>query len=401
MLQRTFPCVLVAGARQVGKSTLLNHMFGKTHAAFVFDPVQDLYGARKDPDLFLRNNPRPLILDEIQHAPELVPALKRHIDQNRTAGRFLISGSQQWEVMRHLSESLAGRVAILELHGFCLAEVTNHRGPIWLSHCLTERITNSSDAFDLLRGHQSSNVSPVERIWRGAFPEVQSLEPAAIPAWMQGYVATYLERDIHRLTPVHDEMQFSSFLTLCATLTAQEWNYSQLGRDIGLSSVSARRWAGLLRGTYQLLELPAFSRSTVKRLSLRPKCHIMDTGLACYLMRISSPESLQGHPTFGFLFESHVVTDCLRQIQSMNMRPALHHYREHAGQEVDLIVELDGRHIPIEIKAASSAVPGDAVALEQFCKQTTNRAPYALLIYGGHDVLRIGPHTVAIPFDLL
>lgn len=216
---------------------------------------------------------------------------------------------------------------------------------------------------------------------------------------MQGYVATCLERDIRQLTQVSDEMQFATFLTLAASLTAREWNYSELGRDIGLSSVTARRWAHLLRRTYQLLEIPAFSLNTIKRLSLRPKCHVMDTGLASYLMRISSPTALQGHPSMGHLFESHVVGDALRQIQRLNTPPSFFHYREHAGREVDLIVELDGNRLPVEIKASGNVTPGDAVALESFCRNKAARAPFGIVIYGGRELRTLGEHSIAVPFD--
>lgn len=286
----SFPCTLVCGARQVGKSTLLDRFFGNTHRTFVFDPIQDIYGVRQDPDLFLKNNPPPLILDEIQYVPELIPALKRAVDRSRRPGMYLITGSQQWEVMKRLSESLAGRVGILELSGFSLAEQHGNPEPDWLADWLNGAHQNSAELFEDLRGLKSRHLSATRQIWRGGFPDVQTMQEEVVPGWMRGYVSTYLQRDVRSLLEARDEMQFAAFLALCASLTAQECNYNHLGRDIGLSPPSAKRWIGILRGTYQWLEVPAFSANHIKRISSRSKGYLADSGLACYLMRISSED---------------------------------------------------------------------------------------------------------------
>ncbi|MEI7733029.1 MAG: ATP-binding protein [Verrucomicrobiota bacterium] len=399
LYRNTFPCVLIAGARQVGKSTLLQQLFGNEFRTFVFDPVQDLYQVRRDPDLFLRNNPPPLILDEIQYVPELVPAIKRYVDLERRPGQFLITGSQQWHVIQRLSESLAGRVAPLDLSGFCLAET--RAGHTWFDTWLTMARKPAADALPLLRKRRSAGLSATETIWRGSFPEVQTLPEAAVPGWMQGYVATYLQRDVRLILEARDEMQLAAFLSLCATLTAQECNYSKLGKDIGLSSPMAKKWLSVMRQTYQWTELPAFSRNPVKRLSLRPKGYFVDTGLACHLMRISSPQAVQGHPVFGALFETLVMQECLKQAQSLPVTPAWHHYRQHSGAEVDLIAELDGWLFPVEIKASSSVGPGDAIGMDTFRQFAPGRVGLGLVIYAGKEVLQISEQCLAVPFDLM
>jgi predicted AAA+ superfamily ATPase len=399
---KAFSCTLVTGARQVGKSTLIRHLFGDTVRTFVFDPVQDLYGVRQDPDLFLRNNPPPLVLDEIQYVPELVPALKRAVDENRRPGMYIITGSQQWHVMRNLAESLAGRVAMLELPAFSIQETEGHlERPCWLNQWLASVPGGIERGVSALSAYQSQGLSLTRRIWRGSFPEVQTLDDAVIPGWMQGYVSTYLQRDVRMLLEVRDEMQFASFLALCASLTAQECNFDQLGRDIGLSSPSAKRWIGLLRGTYQWLEVPAFAANHIKRLSARPKGYIADTGLACYLMRLSSPEAVQGHPAFGALFESLVVTECHKQLQQNNLLPVLYHYRQHSGAEVDLVIEKDGLLYPIEIKAASNVRPSDCQSIDIFREKMGERVQPGLIISGCKEVFRVGERCVAVPFDLV
>lgn len=396
-----FPCVLVTGARQTGKSTLLNHLFGAECKTFVFDPVQDMYGVRKDPDLFLRNNPSPLILDEIQYAAELVPAIKRHVDRDRKPGQYLIAGSQQWQVMRRLAESLAGRVAILELPGFCFQETDDKPERTWFNVWLKAARGPAEQAVKELSAFASGGRSCARNIWRGSFPEAQRLSEDVAPGWMQGYAATYLQRDVRLAVDARDETQFASFLTLCATLTAQECNFSHLARDIGLSAPSARRWASVLRGTYQWMEIPAFSRNPVKRISLRPKGYFCDTGLACHLMRISSPEAVQGHPAFGRLFETMVMFECLKQLQSATSGATFYHYRQHSGTEVDLVVEMDGWLFPVEVKASTMATQGDARGLSAFSLNVRDRTGLGLVIYAGSDILRIDERCVAVPFDLI
>lgn len=395
-----FACTLVAGARQVGKSTTLNELFGQTYRSFVFDPVQDIYGVKEDPDLFLRNNPAPLILDEIQYVPELIPALKRIIDKNRQPGMYLITGSQQWHVMRHLAESLAGRVAMLELPGFSLQERNDIHGTAWLGRWLDGARQGTEAGLRSLQTYSSPGHSATEAIWSGGFPEVNTLEQSVIPGWMQGYISTYLQRDVRTLLDIRDETQFGTFLSLCAALTAQECNYSQLGRDIGLSSPSAKRWIGVLRGSFQWLEVPAFSSNHLKRLSSKPKGYLSDTGLACHLLRLSSPEALQGHPVFGALFETLVVTDIWKQLQVQPLVPTLYHYRQHSGAEVDLIIEKDGLLYPIEVKASSTARPSDARSIGIFRDRIGDAAQPGLIVYAGSEVLRVTDNCIAVPFDL-
>jgi predicted AAA+ superfamily ATPase len=399
--EESFACTLVAGARQVGKSTTLSELFGDRYRTFVFDPVQDLYGVREDPDLFLRNNPPPLILDEIQYVPELIPALKRFIDRNREPGMYLITGSQQWHVMRHLAESLAGRVAILELPGFDQQEKAGIDGPSWMNCWLEQAPKGITTSMAALSPFSSPGISATETIWRGGFPEVNRLADDVVPGWMQGYISTYLQRDVRSLLGLRDETQFATFLALCASLTAQECNYSQLGRDIGLSSPSAKRWIGVLRGSFQWLEVPAFSPNHIKRLSSKPKGYLADTGLACHLMRLSSPQAVQGHPAFGALFETHVVTEIWKQLQALPLVPTLYHYRQHSGAEIDLIIEKDGLLFPIEIKASSRVGPSDARSIHTFRDKVGNAAQSGLIVYAGSKTLQVTDSCVAVPFDLM
>lgn len=399
---RNFPCVLLTGARQVGKSTMLAELLDEECATFVFDPVQDLYGTRADPDLFLRNNPPPLVLDEIQYVPELVPALKRYVDRHRRPGMFFITGSQQWQVMRRLSESLAGRVAILELPGFSLDEQRDaaEESVGWLNRWLAAASDSAEAGLAALRPLPSEGRSPAATIWRGSFPEVLELSESVVAGWMQGYLATYLQRDVRLQLEVRDEMQFTRFLSLCAALTAQECSFRQLGRDVGVSGPTAKQWLNVLRGTFQWLEIPAFWANHLKRLSEKPKGYFCDSGLACYLLRLSSPVAVQGHPAFGALFETFVATECFKQLQVQSLVPPLHHYRQHSGTEVDLIIEKDGRLFPVEIKASAQVRPADARAIAAFQARVGAAAAPGLVVYAGSETVRLNEACVAVPFDL-
>lgn len=391
---QNFSCVLLSGARQVGKTTLLQHLFGQELKCFTFDPVQDLFGERRDPDLFLRNNPPPLILDEIQYVPNLVPSLKRYIDLQRRPGMFLITGSQQWQVMRHLAESLAGRLVILELPTFSLSEQFERPELNWFVSWLGADGQN-------LANYVSAGYSPAQILWRGSFPEVQFIPPTTISGWMQGYLNTYLQRDVRLLLDVRNETQFASFLALCAALTAQECNFRHMGRELDLSGPCAQSWLNVLRGSFQWLEIPAFSKNQTKKISQKPKGYITDTGLACYLLRISSPEALQGHPLLGALFETFVVNELHKQVQALGLPPAFYHYRLHSGAEIDLILELDGRLYPIEIKAAANVKPSDAANIYGFQEKFPKEAGPGLVIYAGRTALKLNDRCWAMPFDAI
>jgi hypothetical protein len=398
-LTEHFPAVVVVGARQVGKTTLLQHVLGPLGAEFVvFDPVADVEGARAEPDLFLDGHRTPLVLDEIQYAPEVVPALKRRIDRNRAPGQYVLTGSQQWEVMRSLSESLAGRAVFLDLEGFCLAEIAREVvGRSWLERWLAD-----PEGFIHSRPKRLTSGRPLyERIWRGFLPDAESLDAAFVPDFHAGYLRTYVERDARYLGQVEDWQQFGRFFRLAAALTAQEVNGSQFGRDIGATPQTARRWLDMLMATFQWHEVPPWSGNVVKRVSKRPKGYLADCGLAAAALRISSPRALSDHPTLGALFETAVVGEIRRLCTVLSPKPAMHHWRSHGGAEVDLILERDGILYPMEIRATAHPAKRDTSGLRAFrsTHQGARIAP-GLVIAPTETLVRIGEHELAIPWDL-
>ena len=322
---KSFKIVLLAGARQVGKSTLLQHVFPNIKSV-VFDPVQDLYGARRDPDQFLDTFGTPLILDEVQYVPELLPALKRRVDRSAEKGQYLLSGSQNFAVLRNVSESLAGRAGILRLDGLTPAELMGHADkPCWIESYLED-----PEAFA-----GAVNRQPVLAIrstlprflWRGQLPGLIDIDDQEVPSYWSSYVQTYVERDIRLMANLADLGQFGRFLRLCGALTGQELIQSQMGRELGVNPKTARSWIDLLTWSYQWIDLPAYSGNAIKKLSARPKGHFMDTGLACYLNAIPTPESLVNSPLSGQMFESWGVGWIARQIQRLRLSPALYQWR--------------------------------------------------------------------------
>jgi len=395
----SFPVVVVSGARQVGKSTLLKETFPEWNNV-VFDPAMDVGNAREDPDLFLDNHTCPIILDEIQYAPELVAAIKRRVDNDRAPGRFVLTGSQQWSVLRTASESLAGRAVFLDLEGFSLAETadqatTDH----WLSAYL-----EGPEEFSARMTDESANLVPAESVysvlWRGALPDAQELTSDLVPDYYRAYVRTYLERDVRLLGDVADWQQFGKFVRLAAALTAQEVNHSQFGRDIGATPQTAQRWLAMLRGTFQWFEVPAHSGNTVKRISGKPKGFLADTGLACTLQMISSPTALAGHPLVGSLFETAVVGEIRKLSSTLATPPVMRHWRAHSGAEVDVVLERDGRLFPIEIKLTTKPGRRDTSGITTF-RKTYNAADIApgLVICPVERPMRLNDHVLALPWN--
>ncbi len=393
-----FPCVIVVGARQVGKSTLLTHLFPEA-SHILLDPIQDVQNIRHDPDLFLHNSRLPIIFDEIQYAPELIPALKRFIDKDKRPGQFLLTGSQQWGVLNAISESLAGRAIIISLDGFSLAEVASaYIKKPWLLSWLE----NSDQFLAQPLNRLSLPYSLYEILWRGALPEATLLPQDVIADFHASYQRTYIERDIRLLADVADLAQFGRFVRLVAALTAQEIHYSELGRDIGITPQTAKRWLMILSQTFQWFEVPAYSNNLVKRISGKPKGYCVDVGQVCYSQMISSPEAIGVHPLWGALFENAVVCELRKQANLIATPPQFYHWRLHSGAEVDLILERDGQFYPIEIKAKSKITSADAKNMNTFRKLYPHlNVQKGLIIAPSESKYAVTENDWVMPWDCL
>lgn len=397
-LKKSFPIVVISGARQVGKSTLLQNTLGKDAEIVVFDPVIDIENARRDPDLFLDNHPTPLILDEIQYAPELVASIKRRVDLDRTPGQYVLTGSQQWGVMKSMAESLAGRAVFLDLHSFSLFEINQHYGARpWVARWL-----ESQEDFLAEKGKRfDSRITLYNQLWRGFLPEAQFLPADVIPDFLVAYQRTYIERDVRLMASVSDLHVFGRFFQLVSALTAQEINYSQLGRELGLTPQTAQRWLDILKSTFQWFELPAYSGNSIKRLSGKPKGYISDTGLACLTQAISTPKAIGGHPIWGALFETAVAAEIKKQTVILTPGPNFYHWRSYSGAEVDLLLEFNGVFYPVEIKAKTNPTRRDTMGISAF-RKTYPRLNIAkgLVIAPCSSVMQLSENDYAVPWDL-
>jgi predicted AAA+ superfamily ATPase len=396
-LKSYFKVVLITGARQVGKSTLLSHLLPDVKM-IVFDPVQDIYGARRDPDLFLDNFPPPLILDEIQFAPELLPALKRRVDRLDSPGRYFLTGSQNLSMLRSVAESMAGRVGILPLEGMTAYELSglgSQNG--WLASYLSD----PDSLMSLVNATLTQLGSLARFLWRGALPGLLDAPDEVVPDYYRSYVQTYVERDIRLMEDIRELAAFDRFLGLTGALTAQEVNASQFGRDVGVTPATARKWLDLLINTFQWLELFPYQGNTVKRLSGKRKGCLRDTGMACYLQRISSPDALAVNPMLGAMFETWAVNEVLRQGGILTMQPQAYHWRTGGGAEVDLILDRDGKLYPIEVKCKTNLTKHDARGLRAFRETYGNRGVMTgLIIYAGSECYRVDENTIALPWNV-
>lgn len=333
-----FPAVLVTGPRQAGKTTLLQHETGGRFAYVSFDDPVERAFAHSDPKGFLdRFGDRPVILDEVQYVPGLLPVLKLRIDQERRRhGRWLLTGSQQFHLMRDIGESLAGRIAILDQLPFSVPELAV-KGPPILEQVL----------------------------WNGGYPE-PALYPEKRDLWLRAYVQTYLERDVRQLQQVRDLRAFEQFVALACARHTQVLNSSDLSREIGITLPTAKSWAGLLEASYLLHLLPPFFNNLGKRITKAPKLYVLDPAIVCFLTRQPGAEAALAGAMGGALFEGLVVIEALKAFTNKGLRPALWYWRSHDGLEVDLIVQGKGGLIPVEIKLTTTPQPQHTESLRRF-----------------------------------
>lgn len=390
---RVFKILLVTGPRQVGKTTLLTHLFPNA-PHITFDPVLDRFNARVDPDAFLRNYPNQTILDEVQFVPELLSAIKRKVDQSDHKGQYLLTGSQHLSVLRHVSETMAGRVGIVELENMSIFEEQD--SPYNWVQALFENPLSLRERF--LGVFSSSNL--YECMWRGSFPGLIGLSNTQIPQFYESYITTYVERDVRLLEDIGDQSKFGRFMGLLAALTAQEINQTELGRELGAARKTAQRWLSVLQYTYQWRELWPYTSNTIKRITKKQKGYMRDTGMACFLQNIGSHSSLLAHPSLGALFETFCVNTIFKLLSGLPFRVGAYHWRTTGGAEVDMILEKDGMLYPIEFKHRTFVKKQELKGLTSF-RQTYPHQKIApgIVVYAGTECYWVDENTLALPWN--
>ena len=358
----SFPVVLVTGARQTGKTTLLRTEFGESHEYISLERPDIRNRALADPVGFFAQYTKPLILDEIQHAPELLHYIKELIEPERKPGWWLLTGSQNFSLMQGVSQTLAGRVAVLTLDPLSVRE--RLRQAQVTPETMLERVFTAAPR--TAGNGEGPTVNLAEWLLRGGFPEPSLTKQADRRLWFSGYVQTYLERDVRDLTQVSDLGAFSRFLMLVAARTGNLLNMADLAGEIGISAPTVKRWLSVLETSQLIYLLQPYYKNFGKRIRKSPKLYVLDPGLATFLLGLHSWEAVLQGPSLGPLVETAVVTEWLKLFRQQGEQPHVYYWQSGAGKEVDLIIERDGRLYGIEVKATATPTAQHGSAIKHW-----------------------------------
>lgn len=389
-----FPVVLVTGPRQVGKTTLLEHSIAEGVKYVSLDAIPERELAQSDPALFLQRYPPPVVIDEVQYAPELFPRIKIEVDRRKTNGLFWLTGSQQFHMMKNLSETLAGRVGILKLQGLSQAEE-------W-------RNAADSRPFLPVAGYPATRSTPAgsisllqlyARIWRGSFPALVAGSPDH-DVFYSSYLQTYIQRDVRDLARVGDENTFLRFVRAAAARTGQLLNMTEIARDVEIDSKTVKHWLSILETSGLIYLLEPYHTNLTKRLVKTPKLYFLDTGLCCFLNRWTSPEALEAGAMSGAIFETYVVSEILKSYWHNAKTGNFYFYRDKDRKEIDLLVEENGTIYPVEIK--KTANPGrNSIAHFSTLKKLDKPVGAGALICMLESHLPLANDINALPFSYI
>lgn len=372
-LSRSYPVLLLTGARQVGKTTLLSHLANHAEPRRTYVSL-DEFGpralARDEPELFLQRFPPPVCIDEIQQAPQLFPALKADVDRRSGHGHYWLSGSQQFSLMSGVAESLAGRVAILELFGFSQAEEAGKLGgPAF-----------RPDRLEALETRGPEGLLPTfERIVRGAYPRFLQPDAPPIEVFYGSYIQTYIERDVRSLLNIENLPAFRRFLRIAAARVGHLLNFSDLARDTGVAVNTAKSWIALLEATYQVVLLRPYFENLGKRQVKTPKLYFLDTGLVCHLTGWTNAKAASAGAMAGSLLESYALAELIKSYRHRGREAPIWFYRTKEQQEVDFLIAEDGAIFPIEVKLTATPSRRDLRGITSLGKHGASLGPGAVL----------------------
>lgn len=340
----------MTGPRQVGKTTLLQMCAEADRNYVTLDDLDARGLARNDPGLFLQTYRPPIIIDEVQYAPQLFSYLKIVVDRERKNGLFWLTGSQKFDLMKGITESLAGRVAVLDLLGLSQAEI-EHRGhmvtqfvptPAWIEQA-KKRVEAPKRLMDIY-----------ERIWRGSFPKVHDTEGPTHNLFYRSYVQTYIQRDVKDILSISDETSFHQFLGAVAARTGQLVNYAELARDVAIDNKTAKAWLSILETSGLIYLLKPYYRNVTKRFVKSPKLYFLDTGLCAYLCKWPTPASLEAGAASGAFLETYLFAEILKSYWHNGVDPHFYYYRDLDQREVDLVIETGDAFYPVEFKKTAT-----------------------------------------------
>lgn len=348
-LSEEYSCVLVSGPRQVGKSTMLKHIMKSDRNVVTLDDLNERALAKTDPEMFLAMHPAPVLIDEVQYAPELFPYIKMRIDNGAPAGSYWLTGSQAFKLMKLAQESLAGRVALLHLSSISQNEFygSGENRPFSVS---VEEIAKRS------RERIPTDVKGMfERVFKGTMPGHISGKYTNRDVFYSSYLQTYLERDVSEMIDGIDKVRFLDFIRAAACRAGQQLNVHAIASDVGIADDTASRWLEVLEKSDIIFYLRPYSNNLLKRTVKIPKMYFFDTGLVAYLTRYSSPDILANGSINGAILENYIVSEIRKTYLNAGMECYLHYYRDKDTKEIDLIIESDGLLHPLEIKKAATA----------------------------------------------
>ncbi len=387
-----FPAVVLTGPRQSGKTTLLQHLFGRRYRYVSLEPPDVRTSAGEDPRSFLEMYPPPVIFDELQYAPDLLPYIKEKIDADRhKSGQFLLIGSQNLLLMEKVTESLAGRAAMLRLFP--------------LSRREAEGRPRVSLPWESKRRSSPEKPFTYRELWesflRGGYPELSAHPGRDANLWYGSYVQTYLERDVRTLRQVGDLSQFQNFLRTLAARSGQLLNLSDVARDLGVAVNTIKAWLSVLEATYQVIVLRPYFANVGKRLVKTPKVYFTDVGTLCYLAGLKDPGHAASGPMGGAIMETAVLSEIVKTLTHRGFDPQVYFWRTTAGTEVDFVVETEGKLVPIEVKLSATPRPAMACAIKTFRKDFGDKALPGYVVHPGDITLPLGSGVIALPFAQL
>ncbi len=352
-MSKGFPVIMVTGPRQVGKTTMLMHI-NKNINYVSLDNLNARDLAISDPELFLETYKAPLVIDEFQYAPNLLSYIKMRVDEARlnnvlNSGKevttmYYLTGSQSFLSMKNVSESLAGRVGIIEMYGLSTNELNEKPDKVFIPEITELKKKNISSKCD--------SKKLFERIFKGSYPELYTNKSITLDEYYESYVKTYIERDIRDLINISDEIKFMKFMTSIAARTGEELNITTVANDAEISVPTAQAWLSILVNTGLVILLEPFSNNVIKRTIKRPKIYFMDTGLACFLAKYPNAEILEASAYAGHIFETYVVSEIIKTFANngKNFKRYLFYYRDDKKREIDLIIDYNNKLYPIEVK---------------------------------------------------
>jgi predicted AAA+ superfamily ATPase len=390
-ISRGFPALLLTGMRQIGKSWLMEHTASPRRRYVSLDDLRARTLAKQDPARFITENPPPCIYDEVQYAPELFPYIKIYIDTHKKDGLFWLTGSQKYRLMQGIQESLAGRIAILNMLGLSYKEITGRpfdSKPFVPSLKLAEKTPSSRPL---------TSIELYKKIWQGSFPRLAVNKHTSRKVFYDSYIQTYITRDVKDFYNIDNELDFYNFLVAAAARTAQLLNYNDLARDAHIDQRTAKLWLSILERSGIIQLLYPYSANLASRVIKTPKLHFLDTGLAAHLCSWDSPDSLRNGAQSGHLLESYAFAEILKSYWHNGATPNIYFYRDQDQKEIDFVLEQNMTLYPVEVKKTALPDQHDAKHFKLLSKFKKKIGTGAILCFYNKPTALPGQNVISVP----